>query len=54
MTKGTHLLIDENYNITGIIDWQFARIVPVCEAFGPLTPHCEPQQTLFERLGTYE
>jgi len=33
--KGDHLLIDGNYNITGIIDWQFARIVPACEAFGP-------------------
>ncbi|KAI9731861.1 MAG: hypothetical protein M1818_007726 [Claussenomyces sp. TS43310] len=32
--KGDHLLIDENYNITGIIDWQFARVVPACEAFG--------------------
>ncbi|KAI6087369.1 hypothetical protein F4821DRAFT_277812 [Hypoxylon rubiginosum] len=33
--KGDHILIDENYNITGIIDWQFARFVPACEAFGP-------------------
>ncbi|KAG9227991.1 hypothetical protein BJ875DRAFT_508735 [Amylocarpus encephaloides] len=33
--KGDHLLIDEDYNITGIIDWQFARTVPACEAFGP-------------------
>lgn len=33
--KGDHLLIDGNYDITGIIDWQFARTVPACEAFGP-------------------
>lgn len=33
--KGDHLLIDDEYNITGIIDWQFARIVPAAEAFGP-------------------
>ncbi|KAK4974038.1 hypothetical protein LTR28_010656 [Elasticomyces elasticus] len=33
--KGDHLLIDDDYNITGIIDWQFARSVPKCEAFGP-------------------
>ncbi|RDL39658.1 uncharacterized protein BP5553_03998 [Venustampulla echinocandica] len=33
--KGDHILIDENYNITGIIDWQFTRTVPACEAFGP-------------------
>lgn len=33
--KGDHILVDEEYNITGIIDWQFARFVPACEAFGP-------------------
>ncbi|KAI1128936.1 hypothetical protein F5Y10DRAFT_264686 [Nemania abortiva] len=33
--KGDHILVDENYNITAIIDWQFARLVPACEAFGP-------------------
>ncbi|CAL5869361.1 uncharacterized protein PFLUO_LOCUS3590 [Penicillium psychrofluorescens] len=27
--------VDENFNITGIIDWQFARAVPAPEAFGP-------------------
>lgn len=33
--KGDHLLVDENLNITGIIDWQMARVVPRREAFGP-------------------
>lgn len=33
--KGDHLLIDAAGNITGIIDWQFARCVPAAEAFGP-------------------
>ncbi|KAI1312738.1 hypothetical protein F5Y03DRAFT_197215 [Xylaria venustula] len=33
--KGDHILIDDDYNIIGIIDWQFARFVPACEAFGP-------------------
>lgn len=33
--KGDHLLVDEGYNITAVIDWQFARFVPACEAFGP-------------------
>ena len=33
--KGDHLLVDEDFNITGIIDWQFARTVPAVEAFGP-------------------
>ncbi|KAI0882404.1 uncharacterized protein GGS22DRAFT_169306 [Annulohypoxylon maeteangense] len=33
--KGDHLLVDENLNVTGIIDWQMARVVPPREAFGP-------------------
>lgn len=33
--KGDHLLLDEDLNITGIIDWQMARVVPQREAFGP-------------------
>ncbi|KAJ3499497.1 hypothetical protein NLG97_g271 [Lecanicillium saksenae] len=33
--KGDHLLVDENLNITGVIDWQMARVVPRREAFGP-------------------
>ncbi|TQN70676.1 hypothetical protein CSHISOI_04827 [Colletotrichum shisoi] len=32
--KGDHLLVDEDLNIVGIIDWQMARIVPRREAFG--------------------
>ncbi|POR35265.1 Uncharacterized protein TPAR_04531 [Tolypocladium paradoxum] len=32
--KGDHLLVDENLNITGVIDWQMARVVPRREAFG--------------------
>lgn len=31
--KGDHILVDENFNVTGIIDWQMARIVPRREAF---------------------
>jgi hypothetical protein len=33
--KGDHLLVDEELNTTGIIDWQMARIVARREAFGP-------------------
>ncbi|KAJ8061551.1 hypothetical protein OCU04_009364 [Sclerotinia nivalis] len=33
--KGDHFLVDEQLNITGVIDWQMARIVPRNEAFGP-------------------
>lgn len=33
--KGDHILIDENFNITGIIDWEMARTVTRSEAFGP-------------------
>lgn len=32
--KGDHLMVDKDFNITGIIDWQMARIVPRREAFG--------------------
>ncbi|KAK4039240.1 hypothetical protein C8A01DRAFT_47264 [Parachaetomium inaequale] len=32
---GHHLLVDDDLNITGIIDWQMARAVPPREAFGP-------------------
>ncbi len=31
--KGDRLMVDEDLNITGIIDWQMARIVPRREAF---------------------
>lgn len=32
--KGDHILVDEHLNITGVIDWQMARVVPPAEAFG--------------------
>jgi aminoglycoside phosphotransferase (APT) family kinase protein len=32
---GGHILVDDDLNITGIIDWQMARVVPRVEAFGP-------------------
>ncbi|PGG96085.1 hypothetical protein AJ80_09873 [Polytolypa hystricis UAMH7299] len=32
--KGDHILVDEKFNIVGIIDWTFARAVPVYEDFG--------------------
>lgn len=32
--KGDHVMVDEDLNITGIIDWQMARVVPRREAFG--------------------
>lgn len=31
--KGDHLLVDQDLNITGVIDWQMARVVPRHEAF---------------------
>ncbi|BAE58853.1 hypothetical protein AFCA_006408 [Aspergillus flavus] len=34
MTRGYHILVDERYNITGIIDWTYARVVPAFEAYG--------------------
>ncbi|OHE90616.1 hypothetical protein CORC01_14081 [Colletotrichum orchidophilum] len=32
--KGDHLMVDEQSNIIGIVDWQMARVVPRREAFG--------------------
>lgn len=32
---GDHLLLDDDFNITGVIDWQMARVAPGGEAFGP-------------------
>lgn len=31
--KGDHILVDEDLNVVGIIDWQMARVAPRCEAF---------------------
>jgi hypothetical protein len=31
--KGDHLLVDENFNITGIIDWEWAHTAPPAHAF---------------------
>lgn len=31
--KGDHVLVDEDSNVIGIIDWQMARVVPQREAF---------------------
>jgi hypothetical protein len=33
--KGDHIMVDEEFNIVGLIDWSFARTVPIYEAFGP-------------------
>ncbi|KAJ5714556.1 uncharacterized protein N7483_011737 [Penicillium malachiteum] len=33
--KGDHIMVDDELNIVGIIDWQMARVVPANEAFGP-------------------
>ena len=33
--KSDHILVDKDYNVTGFIDWTFARAVPMYAAFGP-------------------
>ncbi|KAI0487464.1 hypothetical protein F4859DRAFT_465076 [Xylaria cf. heliscus] len=33
--KGDHSLIDDDFQITSIIDWTFVRAVPAYEAFSP-------------------
>ncbi|CRL30250.1 unnamed protein product [Penicillium camemberti] len=34
--KGDYILVDKDFNVTGLIDWIFARAVLIYEAFGPL------------------
>lgn len=31
--KGDHILVDDDFNIVGIIDWEWAQTVPMAEAF---------------------
>ncbi|KAM3503814.1 hypothetical protein MY11210_008577 [Beauveria gryllotalpidicola] len=31
--KGDHILVDENFNITGIVDWEWASTAPASHAF---------------------
>jgi aminoglycoside phosphotransferase (APT) family kinase protein len=38
---GGHILLDDDFNITGIIDWQMARVAPAVEAFGPSLVSCD-------------
>lgn len=33
--KGDHIFVDDEFNVVGLIDWQFACIVPAREALGP-------------------
>ncbi|KAF6795377.1 hypothetical protein CMUS01_15936 [Colletotrichum musicola] len=53
--KGDHLLVDDEQNITGIIDWQMARIVPRREAFAlslisaDMTALCNGRVSLSEK-----
>lgn len=31
--KGDHILVDEDFNITGIVDWEWAHTAPASHAF---------------------
>jgi hypothetical protein len=42
--NGQHLLVDDNFNITVIMDWQHARVVPRREAFGASLVTIEMEQ----------
>ena len=33
--KGDHIMVDDQYNVTGVIDWSFARTLPAYDTFGP-------------------
>ena len=37
--KGDHFLVGDQFNISGIIDWSFARTLPAYDAFGPSLPY---------------
>lgn len=52
--KGDHLLVDDDFNITGIIDWQFARFVPMSEAFGPSYVTADLESLYSSRTGITE
>ena len=44
--KGDHILVDDEFNVTGIIDWSFARRLPAYDAFGPSLLTAELDQLL--------
>ena len=44
--KGDHILVDDEFNVTGIIDWSFARPLPAYDAFGPSLLTAELDQLL--------
>jgi hypothetical protein len=46
-----HILVDDDYNITGVIGWTFARVVPAFEAFGPLLLTADLDDLLKGKLG---
>ncbi|KAI0977489.1 hypothetical protein F4678DRAFT_468639 [Xylaria arbuscula] len=48
--KGDHILIDDNFQITGIIDWTFARTAPAYEAFSPSLTSEETRNLCFRLL----
>ncbi|KAL2129175.1 hypothetical protein VTI74DRAFT_8115 [Chaetomium olivicolor] len=52
--KGGHILIDNDFNITGIIDWNFARIVPAYKAFRPSLVTADMDTIFSGRVGLSE
>ncbi|KAB8216364.1 hypothetical protein BDV33DRAFT_207426 [Aspergillus novoparasiticus] len=48
--KGDHLMVDDELNITGIIDWQIASVVPASEAFRPSLVTAEMSDNLQWRV----
>lgn len=47
--KGDHILVDDDFRITGISDWTFVRAVPAFEAFGPSLVSGEQQKPLLRK-----
>jgi hypothetical protein len=44
--KGDHLLVDKDLNITGIIDWQMARVVPRLACLRSAAAGCHSASTM--------
>ncbi|KAJ4242688.1 hypothetical protein NW757_011914 [Fusarium falciforme] len=49
--EGSHVLVDDEFQITGVIDWTFARIVPTFETFGPSLISADNDDLFFGEVG---
>lgn len=52
--KEGHILVDDDFRITGIVNWSFARVVPSYEAFSPSFAFANSGSLFSEILGLSE